>query len=64
MLLSLSGKIYSRSQGPRGQRMHMWEVYLGKKKFTFSFKEGGNDGVHNETIHKNQLAGWERVKNN
>lgn len=43
--------------------MHMREVYL-EKKHTFSFKEGGNDGVHNETIHKNQLAGWERVKNN
>lgn len=31
MLLSLSGKIYSRLLGPRGQRMHMREVYLGGK---------------------------------
>lgn len=40
MLLSLSGKIYSRLQGPRGQRMHMREVYLGKKNGLFLLRRG------------------------
>lgn len=40
MLLSLSGKIYSRLQGPRGQRMHMREVYLGEKNGLFLLRRG------------------------
>lgn len=40
MLLGLSGKIYSRLQGPRGHRMHMREVYLEEKKGLFLLRRG------------------------